>query len=195
MSDITVPGLDDLYDALKIPDNPAGARFRELGTVVSFSRGTKLPLFIKGEAQLYMLLQGCTYCETPMPDGRTLLECICYQIFDAVNPIGMFTGTYKNESCTCLQDSVFAVFPMEEIIRLVEGDVELMNVYSGCLKRGLEEQTRYKYMLSLRSDERYAWFLNSFGSVAEHIPMKVVAQLLNVDPATLSRIRAKLKGE
>lgn len=84
---------------------------------------------------------------------------------------------------------------MDAVIRLVQQDGELMNIYTGMLKQALREQTRHKYMLSLRGEERFAWFYENYAEIADIIPSRRVAQFLNLDPATLSRIRKKQKAE
>ena len=195
MNHMAAPGLDELYTALGIPDNPAGKKLRTLGETVSFGKGAKLPLYHNDEPRLYLLLRGCTCCEAATPDGREVLECICYQPYSAVNPVGMFTGSWKGERCMCLADSVFAVFPLEAVTALVQSDIGLMAVYSECLRQALDEQVRHKYVLTLHADERYRWFMETYGTIAEQIPGKTVAQFLNIDPATLSRIRGKKRGE
>ena len=190
----TIAALEALYTELNIPNNPAGDTFRSLGKMIEFSKGEKLPLYRGEEGLLYILLQGCTCCEAETPDGRAVLECICYRPYEAVNPVGMFTGEASLENCVCLTDSFFAVFPFSAVTELVQSDMEMMSIYSRCLKDALGEQTRHKYMLSLRSEEKYEWFLKYYGEVAESIPMRIVAQFLNLDPATLSRVRGKKRG-
>lgn len=194
MNNVAAPGLDALYTALGIPESRSGERFRALGDEVRYKKGEKLPLHLNNEPRLYFLLSGCTCCEAETPDGRDVLECICYRPFKAVNPVGMFTGTGEVERCICLTDSCFAVFPLSPVIELVQGDIELMGIYSRCLKEALGEQTRHKYMLSLRSEERYIWFLKYYSDMPEQISQRTVARFLNMDPATLARIRMKMKS-
>lgn len=187
--------LQALYEAVGIPESPAGDRFRALGSIESYAKGEQLPLYRNDRPYLYMLLEGCTCCEAATPDGRGILECIAYKPYSAVNPVGMFTNSWKGERCMCLADSAFAVFPLDEVTALMQRDIGLMGIYSECLRQALHEQVRHKYVLTLHADERYRWFMETYGTIAEQIPQRTVAQFLNIDPATLSRIRGKKKEE
>ena len=187
--------LKALYEAMGIPESPAGDRFRTLGSIESYAKGEQLPLYRNDRPFLYLLLEGCTCCEAATPDGRGILECIAYKPHSAVNPVGMFTESWKGERCVCLTDSDFAVFPLEAVTALMQSDIGLMGIYSACLRQALDEQVRHKYVLTLHAEERYRWFMETYGTVAEQIPGKTVAQFLTIDPATLSRIRGKRREE
>ena len=75
----------------------------------------------------------------------------------------------------------------------MQEDMELMGIYSQCLKEALGEQARHKYMLSLRAEERYIWFLKNYSDIPKQISQRTVAEFLNMNQATLARIRKKLK--
>ena len=193
MSEVTVPDLEDFYKELNIPQSAAGEKLRKLGRVVCYKKRRKLPLHEEEGGLLYLLVSGSTCCEAETPDGRSVLECICYRSGEVCNPVGMFTEKIGNESCICLLNSAFVVFPLQEVIELMQEDMELMGIYSKCLKEALGEQARHKYMLSLRAEERYIWFLKNYSDIPKQISQRTVAEFLNMNQATLARIRKKLK--
>lgn len=181
--------LPRLFEALNISDKQAQEALTRKAAAVSCGKGEQLPQRSNGEGLLYVLLRGCVCREMDTPDGRCILENILYRFGSVINPV-MFTQEGENRRCICLQDSEFVAFPIEELRKLRE-NVTLLQLYSHLLREALDEQSRHKYMLSLRSEEKYQWFTEHYGDIAEQIPMKVVAQFLNIDPATLSRIRKK----
>lgn len=181
--------LPRLFEALNISDKQAQEALTRKAAAVSCGKGEQLPQRSNGEGLLYVLLRGCVCREMDTPDGRCILENILYRFGSVIDPI-MFTQEGENRRCICLQDSEFVAFPIEELRKLRE-NVTLLQLYSHLLRGALDEQSRHKYMLSLRSEEKYQWFTEHYGDIAEQIPMKVVAQFLNIDPATLSRIRKK----
>ena len=178
-----------LFEALNISDKQAQEALTRMAAAVSCGKGEQLPQRSNGEGPRYVLLRGCVCREMDTPDGRCILENILYRFGSVINPV-MFTQEGENRRCICLQDSEFVAFPIEELRKLRE-NVTLLQLYSHLLREALDEQSRHKYMLSLRSEEKYQWFTEHYGVIAEQIPMKVVAQFLNIDPATLSRIRKK----
>lgn len=178
-----------LFEALNISDKQAQEALTRMAAAVSCGKGEQLPRRSNGEGPRYVLLRGCVCREMDTPDGRCILENILYRFGSVINPV-MFTQEGENRRCICLQDSEFVAFPIEELRKLRE-NVTLLQLYSNLLREALDEQSRHKYMLSLRSEEKYQWFTEHYGDIAEQIPMKVVAQFLNIDPATLSRIRKK----
>lgn len=187
--------LKELLNTMDIREGSMMDSLCKLASPSSFRKGEKLPLSVKEKPQIYVLLDGLVCCEQDTPDGRAVVESLYYSAGSVVNPLSTFTGTARGERCVCLCDSNFAVFPLAELKLLAESKIEFMRLYTEQLTGKLGELHGQNYMLSLRSEDKYRWYLRHFAEVEGQIPLYIVAQFLEIDPATLSRIRKKLRTE
>ena len=95
-----------------------------------------------------------------------------------------------------LEDSSALAVTFSDFRRLIDERPDLMRWWSTvlllqvyCLER------RYVWIGTCDATQRYKTMLKIRSSIINRIPLKYVAQYLNVTPETLSRIRAKIAKE
>lgn len=139
-----------------------------------------------------MILSGIAYVSYLHSDGREKVKRFVKK-GDTVAPyVSLLTGNpsrygaYAVQPCLCLE------FRYRDYMGLVSKSWALETASRKELERQILEREEKEYELfMLSAEERYQAFLKRHSSMAEAIPLKLVASYINVDPATLSRIRVK----
>ena len=128
-------------------------------------------------------------------EGREVTECFAYEIGSPVMSRAEM-GTPSNIAIAALADSLCAVLPVAELLRLIAAYPELSEVYRGLLR----DSTRYHWnakaaVYKYSARERVEWFRKTFPGLMELAGGKYVASFLNMTPVTLSRIRSEAREE
>lgn len=108
----------------------------------------------------------------------------------------LFCGEPAQYSFEAIEDSVCLALPFSDVKRLEDENVEWLH----WIKNLMEEQLfgferRYVCLGTDDAYTRYKRFIRLRAPILNRIPLKYVAQYINVRPETLSRIRARFARE
>ncbi|MGM9851120.1 MAG: Crp/Fnr family transcriptional regulator [Muribaculaceae bacterium] len=141
-------------------------------------------------------ITGGLFRGTALYNGQedTLLFGIAGDPFASVH--SLVNGEPAQFSMQALEDSSALAVTFSDFRRLIDERPDLMRWWSTvlllqvyCLER------RYVWIGTCDATQRYKTMLKIRSSIINRIPLKYVAQYLNVTPETLSRIRAKIAKE
>lgn len=106
----------------------------------------------------------------------------------------MFQNEKGNEIIETLTDCTMLAINMQTFKKLISEEIEIANVYHKIVEAGyLFWERRFLIYSQERAEDRYKEWYNRSKHISEHISLGVIAQYLNIDQATLSRIRSKIK--
>lgn len=104
----------------------------------------------------------------------------------------LFNQQQGNEIVVALTDCKTMVIDLGRFRKLITELPELASVYIEIVEAGYQYWEK-RFLIHSQQDayNRYVEWMSRTKHMTEHIPMGVLAQYLNIDQATLSRIRAK----
>lgn len=106
----------------------------------------------------------------------------------------MFQNEKGNEIIETLTNCTMLAINMQTFKKLISEEIEIANVYHKIVEAGyLFWERRFLIYSQERAEDRYKEWYNRSKHISEHISLGVIAQYLNIDQATLSRIRSKIK--
>ena len=98
--------------------------------------------------------------------------------------------------CAALTDCTLIEMVGTSVYKLAEDYPELWKeIMCGTLPFAIRILDKVRAGYTLTSKERYLWFLEKYGPIADKIPHAEIALFLGIQPQSLSRIRAELAEE
>ena len=98
--------------------------------------------------------------------------------------------------CAALTDCTLIEMIGTSVYKLAEDYPELWKeIMCGTLPFAIRILDKVRAGYTLTSKERYLWFLEKYGPIADKIPNAEIALFLGIHPQSLSRIRAELAEE
>lgn len=92
-----------------------------------------------------------------------------------------------------LEKSVVALLDIEQLERLAQRNIHIMNLYNQLLKQQLTQSLKHIYeKINGKPQERYLHFLKEQPDLLERIPQKLIASYIGITPVSLSRIKKRL---
>lgn len=102
-------------------------------------------------------------------------------------------GEAAQISMQAIMDSQVYEVPFDDFRRLLAERRDLMAWWSAVLLEQVYAlERRYVAIGTSNAEQRYETFLRIRSEIIRHIPLKYIAQYLNVTPETLSRIRRRI---
>lgn len=152
------------------------------------------PIFRQGDVgeHLYLILSGIAYVSYLHSDGREKVKRFVKK-GDTVAPyVSLLTGDASRYGAYAIQPCLCLEFRYRDYMSLVSKSWALETASRKELERQILEREEKEFELFMfTAEERYQAFQRRHSTIAEAIPLKLVASYINVDPATLSRIRAR----
>lgn len=106
----------------------------------------------------------------------------------------LFTGKKGKEIIIALSDCILYAIDMNYFKNLVQTNIEIALIYSKFIEIGYQFwENRFIILSQLNVEKRYNEWMSRTKHLAPYVPLKVLAQYLNIDQATLSRVRGKQK--
>jgi len=111
--------------------------------------------------------------------------------------VGDFESYYSGQPGTnyvqALEDIELLVIPKEKFNKLSEQIPKLQQWYAlKMLPSAAASRKRLEEIKTLTPEERYVALLESEPSIFQRVPLKYIAAYLNIEPQSLSRMRARL---
>lgn len=104
----------------------------------------------------------------------------------------LFSNSLAKETVEALTDCALISIPMAKFKELVQSDLFFAHFYIKLLESGYNYwERRFLILSQMNADKRYNEWIARTKHLAPHIPLGVLAQYLNIDQATLSRVRGK----
>ena len=98
--------------------------------------------------------------------------------------------------CAALTDCTLIEMVGTSVYKLAEEYPEMWKeIMYGTLPFAIRILDKVRAGYTLTSKERYLWFLEKYGPIADKIPNAEIALFLGIQPQSLSRIRAELAEE
>ena len=127
--------------------------------------------------------------------GREVTDCFAFRRGNPAMPGPDFTQPAAI-SIEALTDVTVVCLPLELVNRVLESDMALLQCAYRLLMASTQmhwelKNARYRYGAS----QRYQWFLKTYPELMERVSSKYIASFLDMNPSTLSRLKAALKHE
>ena len=153
-------------------------------------------VFRQGERseKVYLLLSGICYVYYSHPDGSEKVKRFVSQGDSLAPYISFLTGEPSKYGARVLHSTNCLEFWYEDYMQLVSKSWALERSHRKELEFQIMEREQKEYELFMMSaKERYQSFVQRHAKIMDNIPLGLIASYINVDPATLSRIRASKK--
>ncbi len=141
---------------------------------------TEIPFLLSGVVKSYCL----------DAEGREKIFCFGYRPGEPVTSI----YSLDREICSVgtievVRDAMLLYIPLEEMDRLVRGNLEAARIYESLLSRSLQTVIERDHVLaSCTARQRYEWFTRYYPGLEEQVSKKDIASYLNMSSESLSRI-------
>ena len=149
----------------------------------------------EGEIQslLFFMIEGVVRGYVIKADGQDITDCFVYKYGDVAVGINGLTGPSRINIET-MSDCKLLVLPASLILSLMEESQEVLQLYNKLLLIGLDRHWQEKInLLSCSAMQRYLWFLENYPNLIDLVGNKYIASFLGMTPATLSRLRRRLR--
>lgn len=149
----------------------------------------------EGEIQslLFFMIEGVVRGYVIKADGQDITDCFVYKYRDVAVGINGLTGPSRINIET-MSDCKLLVLPASLILSLMEESQEVLQLYNKLLLIGLDRHWQEKInLLSCSAMQRYLWFLENYPNLIDLVGNKYIASFLGMTPATLSRLRRRLR--
>lgn len=196
MPDQATPGFDTLRAYLE-------ARASFTGDELAFTRAMFVPkrlaagefLQRAGDVARYaaFISSGCLRSYVIDPRGKEHIVQFAPETWWLADTGSLTTGSPSKYFFDAIVDSELLLIDGPSHQRVVER----VPGYGAAMRTGLQRHAAAKdhrivSALSASAEERYLAFLETYPSVVQRVPQKMLASYLGVSPETLSRIRGKL---
>ena len=139
--------------------------------------------------------RGCLRRYVIDPQGREHIVQFAPETWWMADASSLVNGTPSQYFIDALEDSDLLLIDTpshDSLVQKVPG-------YADAFRRGLQKHAatrdeRIVSNLSASAKERYLAFLQTYPSIANRVPQRMLASYLGVSPETISRIRRKLAG-
>lgn len=151
-------------------------------------------IFSQGESgkNLYLVLSGIAYVYYQHAEGHEKMKRFVSSKDSLAPYISLLTGEPSNYSARALKACACLEIRYADYMALVSKSWALETSLRRELELQIMEREKKEYELfMLSAEERYDSFVIRHAEILNHIPLKLIASYINVDPATLSRIRLK----
>ena len=106
----------------------------------------------------------------------------------------LFDNMQGDDMIVALTDCEVFTIDMDAFKNLVKTNAEFTKLYIKIIEVGYQFwENRFKILSQMDVERRYNEWQGRTKHLEAHIPLGVIAQYLNINQATLSRIRAKKK--
>lgn len=106
----------------------------------------------------------------------------------------MYNNEQSNEFVVAIEDCKILSIDMEIFKKLIKTNIEMANVYIKIVEgASLYWENRFLISSQLNANDRFYEWLGRAQHLSPYISLGELAQYLNIDQATLSRIRSKRK--
>jgi CRP-like cAMP-binding protein len=106
----------------------------------------------------------------------------------------LFKNVQGKETVVALTNCTLLSISMKNFKELIQNEIDFSHFYIKIIEEGYHFwENRYLILCQLNVEKRYNEWLSRTKHLAPYIPLGVLAQYLNIDQATLSRIRGKIK--
>ncbi len=174
---------------LHVPAEDAN-RLASIARFTSFKSGATL--FSQGEFldRFYVILNGISYLYYTHVDGFEKVKRFAVT-GEAIAPyISLLRNEPSEYSAKALKECVCIELSYKDYMSLVNTSWTLEKLHRKQLEFHILEREKKEYELfMLSAEERYRAFVTRHRPFLEDIPQKIIASYINVDPATLSRIK------
>lgn len=90
--------------------------------------------------------------------------------------------------------STLLLFPIEDIWYLMNTDVSVSQLYNVLLCQYMQQYVAFtRVMMHCTTEQKYQWFLQTYGALNGKVSSKEIASFLNMSPVTLSKIRKTMQ--
>lgn len=95
-----------------------------------------------------------------------------------------------------IEDTDILYIGYNDVRQIIDSNPKFAKFYRAVLERDYALLLRHNNSFKILSPtERYQLYLERRGDICDRVPLKYVASMLNMDQATLSRVRSNLKKE
>ena len=124
--------------------------------------------------------------------NNEITDCFCQEFGEAVVPSLPFDAP-ASFSMQAIVDSEIFLFPVSDLVSLVNGNSAMMALYNVLLQESAKRHFDMKYNL-IRFDnaQRYEWFLKEYPGLIDKVSHKYIASFLSMSEVSLSRVRKEL---
>lgn len=124
--------------------------------------------------------------------NNEITDCFCQKFGEAVVPSLPFDAP-ASFSMQAIVDSEIFLFPVSDLVSLVNGNSAMMALYNVLLQESAKRHFDMKYNL-MRFDnaQRYEWFLKEYPGLIDKVSHKYIASFLSMSEVSLSRVRKEL---
>ena len=163
------------------------------GRAETFSKGSMIVESGKEQRLLPVLLEGVVRGYLLDADGKDITDCFAYHrgdIISGCNGVGL-PSQINIEAITAVK---CVMFPVPVILELFDRYPRFLAVYNQLLAAALDRHWEIKMLMyRCTAMERYQWFLDYYGEIAELVSNRHIASFLSMTPVTLSRLRRRIK--
>ncbi len=163
-----------------------------------FQKGEYIVRMGECEPYIFFTVRGVMRGFVIDEDGNEFTECLAYE--PGFIPKGTNEVRPDVPSPISIQvlkdDSLYYCVPVEDIANVIKTYPPAYEYYSRQLIGQFEEHRELKAVLHERNAvDRYKWFLQKYPGLFDLVENQYIASFLNMDPATLSRVRRTVQEQ
>ena len=187
--------IADFYrDTLKVENDQSACRLAEISRLETIKKGNRMISMGETVEMMSILVSGVLRGYVVDERGRDITDCIIFQKGDVIMGTSDFLTPSPIHIETITECQVLMV-PLQELMSMLD-QPELLMIYNKQLMCVMKRHWQVKMML-YQSDamKRYQWFRKHYPRLEDKITGKQLASYLGITPATLSRVRHKLREQ
>lgn len=124
--------------------------------------------------------------------NHELTDCFCQKFGEAVVASLPFDAP-ASFSMQAVVDSEIFLFPVSDLVDLVNRDPTMMALYNILLQESAKRHFDMKYnFMRFNNAQRYEWFLKEYPGLIDKVAHKYIASFLSMSEVSLSRVRKEL---